>query len=290
MADATVSLPKMSAFDGVSLPLGPLTAASNGVVSLPKGLLPVPSASDAFLRTSQQAELRTAQVQPLVQYLITQLSRSFQRDTVRVQLYGSLHHGLHVPHTSKISIDVSVSRDATAAHNVLHILASLPHRDQDSCPYLTYPVLVWHRTAQRSMMLIFYWNGTLVHVTHNNRAGVAVSELMWRTLATNPYLLLTLLHWKAQLRAHTDMLGPNHGQVSMYAVFTMLLRYLPELSRAATLGEYELSARHVVTVHLGMVPRIVRTSDTLAENINLTARSFLAPDMARYLLNIPTLS
>ena len=267
------------------------------VVPVPTGLLPTPDeyhhTSDAFRRAShhlvQQAEVRATQVQPLILYLTGQLARAFHGITFRVQLYGSLHHGLYLSNTSKINIDVSVADGGPEPANVLHILASLLQGDQCSCPWLAYPVLVWHRTVHRPLILMLFWNGILVHLTHNNIVGLRVSDLMWRTLSPDPYMRLTLLHWKFHFRQSTQVLGPNHGQVSTYALFTTLLQYAAELPVPASLEAYEMCARRIVTIHLGLLPRLARTRDTLSPDANLTAHSFLAPDAARHLLQLPVL-
>jgi hypothetical protein len=242
----------------------------------------------------QQTELRATQVPPLVRYITSQLARAFPGCTFNVRLYGSLHHGLYVCGSSKIHLDLAPAEcegQLPNGNNVLHILAALLQNDVATCPFVTYPLLLWHRTVQRPVMLLLYWNGILVHVTYNNRAAIQVSELMWRVLALHPYLRLTLLHWKTHLRTHTtELVGPNSGQVSTYALFTIVLGGLSDLhATCSTLRLFEASARQLVVRHLAMVPRFVRTPDALTEHINLTARSFLAPELTKQLATLVTL-
>ena len=86
----------------------------------------------------------------------------------------SLHHGLYVPGFSKLCVDVN-AKSPVDAHNVLHILAAVFQSERSASPDVTYPTLLWHRTAQRPEVLLFFWRGVLVHVTHGNRSGMATS-------------------------------------------------------------------------------------------------------------------
>ena len=117
-------------------------------------------------------------------------------------------------------------------------------------------------------------------------------QFLWRTLAGHPNLRLTLLHWKAHLRdcASKLWLGPNAGQVSTYALFTILYRNGGcELDNLASPSAYEAAARLMACSVLRLVPRVARTPDPLADHINLTAQSYHAADIVRALGSMPPL-
>ena len=126
---------------------------------------------------------------------------------------------------------------------------------------------------------------------HRNHTGVVVSNLITQTVAQNCYLRHTLFHWKQQLRMHADVsyIGSHHGQVSTYALFTILYNHLNELNASADISIFEMNARRLVMRYLQFVPRMVRTPDLLSPTINLTSGSFLAKRMAAALENIPAL-
>lgn len=168
------------------------------------------------------------------------------------------------------------------------MLAARLDRPPFASPHVTYPVLVWHRTVQRPIMLMFHWKECPVYVTYSNAAGVIVSTFMWYTLATRPLMRLTLLYWKFLLRRHTTWLGSNTGQVSTYALFAMLLQCASDLDHIKEGSTcYENLARTCVTAHLVRLPRAVRTPDPLDEDINLTSQSYQAPLVAQALRNLP---
>ena len=45
----------------------------------------------------------------------------------------------------------------------------------------------------------------------------------------------------------------------------------------------------MVVAYLGMVPRVLRTPDRLSPAHNLTARTYLAPDIAQFMATVPPL-
>jgi hypothetical protein len=113
---------------------------------------------------------------------------------------------------------------------------------------------------------------------------------MMRALNDNPSLRLTLLHWKQCMRtqAGTQYLGPNAGQVSTYALFTILLSYMKELQTGVvTIQDFEDRARRFVVAYLSMVPKRVHTTDMISATSNLTSRSYLAAEMAQELVKMP---
>ena len=215
--------------------------------------------------------------------------------TFNVQLYGSLQQGLFAPGSSKVNIDVtpqdelSFSPDSSQSGMVLRMLASALQTSSEKGGLIQHPVLVWHRTAQRPWMVMMGWDGIPVYITYHNVAGVEVSQVMTRTLSEFPSLRLTLFHWKEQLRQCRDMqfLGPNNGQVSTYALFTVLCAHIQTLMASTDLKSFEERARLVAVAHLLMVPHHQQTADMMMlEHVNLTSRSYLAPGMARALATL----
>lgn len=122
---------------------------------------------------AEQANIRAALVPPLLSYLRYGLSKAFGgHRQFRLQLYGSLHHGLFIPEVSKVCIDISPdSNSVPPPRDCLHILTSVLQQQPVVVAEPTHPVLLWHRTAQRPAMLLLMWRGVLVHVTYRNRAG-----------------------------------------------------------------------------------------------------------------------
>ena len=103
-----------------------------------------------------------------------------------VQLFGSLHHGLYVPGSSKINVDASCE-GSTGSGYVLQVLTAYLQmrlwKDKDDSTWpMQHTVLVWHRSASRPWALVLSWEGVPVHVTCCNAAGVRVSNFMLRTL------------------------------------------------------------------------------------------------------------
>ena len=230
-----------------------------------------------------QANLRAVLVPPLIAYIRSVLARLSPGVAYTVLLYGSLHHGLYVVGHSKVCIDIQAVNGAPDKH-ILHMLASAMQRETH--PKVEHPVLIWHRTVQRPAMLMLFWHGSLVHVTHHNAPARAVSEFIWRTLAYEPRLHLTLLQWKTAIRLQPPpcLLGPNVGQVSTYALFAILLANLSELSaKGGSLACFTKAAKDYVVGYLAMVPRVMQTRDPLSSQINLTAHSHLAPELATLL-------
>ena len=220
----------------------------------------------------------------------------FPGEQFDVQVYASLHQGLFVPGSSKINIDVSLVGSTKVAHaHVLQVLTShlqmlawkTGHATEAT---LQHPVLVWNRSVSRPWLLVASWEGVPVQITCENIPGVRVSEFMMRALNDNPSLRLTLLHWKQCMRtqAGTQYLGPNAGQVSTYALFTILLSYMKELQTGVvTIQDFEDRARRFVVAYLSMVPKRVHTTDMISATSNLTSRSYLAAEMAQELVKMP---
>lgn len=238
---------------------------------------------------ARQAELRATQVPPLTRHIMSQLARGFPGVEFTVQLYGSLHHGLYVPHMSKIGLDISPSlAGAPPPPHVLHVLAALLQQSVHECPFLTYPLLVWSHTVDRPLVVSLFWNGLHVNVTYRHPSAIAVSDFMACTMATNTYMRLTLLHWKAHLRQNSrPLLGANVGQVSTYALFTILLLNANRLVSASSLLEYEKRARELVCITMHLLPGIARTPDMLHNRVDLTAHAHHAPAVARALAAAP---
>ena len=112
---------------------------------------------------------------------------------------------------------------------------------------------------------------------------------MAHALAMYPLLRLTLLHWKQHMRMHiaVQYIGPNNGQISMYALFTILLSHIKSLLSTPDARTFEEKARQITIAYLNLLPRNVRTPDMLSETSNLTSRSFMGKDMARALAELP---
>lgn len=90
---------------------------------------------------------------------------------------------------------------------------------------------------------------------------------------------MTLLHWKYHLHA-AELLGPNSGQISTYALFAIMLNYIDDLV-AESLPSYEQHARRLTVAYLGMVPHVLRTEDPLCPGHNLTSRAYLSGETHR---------
>lgn len=150
------------------------------------------------------------------------------------------------------------------------------------------PALIWNRTVQRPLLLAFFWDGILVHVTTGNHAGMRVSCTMYRVLSANALLRMTLIRWKDHLRRNTDFLGPNLGQVSTYAILLVLLQYDSVLASQNWLPLYEQLARSVVAAHIGASDQPPRVCD--GSGVNVTARSYLAHHLALELTRMPSVS
>ena len=237
-----------------------------------------------------QAQIRARLVPKLIAMLQEKVANISPDVPYSVRLYGSLHHGLFVPGTSKMCIDIAPSGrlagPATAIdRNLLHILTAVLQRDTH--PLVRHPILLWHRTIHRPVMLVLFWAGIRVEVTHRNSTGLAVSELMWRVLAHEPRLCLTLLHWKTNERSRV-FIGPNAGQVSTYALLVILLANQSLLSACGPgLESFGKVARDATAQHLALTPAVMQTMDPLAPHINLTSRSHQGPELASVLLTLP---
>jgi hypothetical protein len=245
-----------------------------------------------------QSQLRNQVTTQLLSLLQSYLEREcFPGMQFDVSIYGSLHHGLFVPGSSKVNVDVTPKAEVAGAH-VLQVLTChmqmLAWKHSDKYWPLQHPVLLWHRNATRPWALVFSWEGIPVHVTCRNVSGMRVSTFMLRALNDNPSLRLTLLYWKQRLRSShqtTQYIGPNTGQVSTYALFTILLSCLKELQcGGACIKTFEERARRFAVAYLTMVPKMVRTPDRICETANLTSRSYLAAGLARELENIPQIA
>jgi hypothetical protein len=244
-----------------------------------------------------QAQLRSHVTLRLLNLLRMHLEHDcFPGEKFELQIYGSLHHGLFVPGSSKVNIDIipqGTNKAGLGSTHVLQVLAShlqtLTLKNTHGSA-LQHPVLTWHRSATRPWMVILSWEGVPVHITSGNVPGIRASQFMMCTLNNIPNLRLTLLHWKQHIRAleGTQYIGPNAGQVSTYALFTILLSYINELQPGMmALQDFEERARKFAVSYLSMVPKMVRTIDRMYETSNLTSRSFLASELARELQAIP---
>lgn len=96
-------------------------------------------------------------------------------------------------------------------------------------------------------------------------------------------LRLILMKYKERLRQGTKMLGPNVGQVSTYALYCILQGHAPSLATKKSFDDLEQYTRLVLVTHLRLVPRTLRTADLLNPEIDLTARSYRAQDLASWL-------
>ena len=234
----------------------------------------------------------------LVSYVKAVLEKHcFPGKVFNVQLYGSLQHGLFIPGSSKINIDISPEDElnwpADNAYNgmVLRMLVSWLQSSSEKRGVIQHPVLVWHRTVQRPWIVLLAWDGIPVQVTYHNVAGLRVSQLMTQTLHEFPFLRLTLLYWKEQLRKRRDVqyMGPNTGQISTYALFTVLCSHLKILMASTDLASFEQRARQVAVSHLLVISRSGETVDPIMA-VNLTSRSFLAEGMAHALAGLPAIT
>lgn len=198
-----------------------------------------------------QSQLRNVVDTRLITYLKHRLEKEcFLERQFCVQLYGSLHHNLFVPGISKINIDLSVTEGECPpvfGDRVLHVLTSVLQRSSKKDLEelrLRHPILVWHRTAHRPWLLLMEWDGIPVHVTYNNVLGVQVSKFMLHTLIDIPFLRLTLLYWKHHLRTGqpTPCMGPNTGQVSTYAIFTILYSLAHDMRFVFSITAFETIA------------------------------------------------
>lgn len=248
---------------------------------------------DAMNHMRWQAEVRASTVPAIRSLLQAFLASAFPAVApFRIRLYGSLHHGLYTT-GSKINIDVAAATEDLASNTadktmrVLSVLTAMLQQESKSLPHITHPVLLWHRTVHRPVMLLFYWKDIPVYVTFGNSQGVVASTFMWYVLAVRPLMRLTLLYWKTYLRRNTALLGPNAGQVSAYALFTIVYQNAYQLQADGLdndFGKYERTARDYVVAHL---QGRSHTPDLLAGHINLTGQAFTAPEMAEVLGALP---
>ena len=148
--------------------------------------------------------------------------------------------------------------------------------------------MIWNRTVQRPLLLALKWDGVLVHVTTGNAAGLRASCGMQEVLSTNVLLRTTMYRWKEHLRRHTEFLGPNLGQVSVYALFTLLQYYAPVLAAHQSVSTFEHCARCLVAAHLCVAPHSPQIFD--ADGVNLTPKSYLAHRLGMELMNLSQLS
>ena len=95
--------------------------------------------------------------------------------------------------------------------------------------------------------------------------------------------------WESSIKTDVSYVGPNHGQVSTYALFTILFNNLLVLNDTNDANLFESKARQLVTVQLQYLPKMIRTPDLLSQSVNLTSGSFLAKRMALALEQIPHL-
>lgn len=234
----------------------------------------------------RQMAIRNHFAEPLVSFLRTFLVRE-TGCICSFRLYGSLHHGLFVEEQSKINLDISfLSGDKALRNHILCILASILQQRDKVPPQLQYPVLIQQKTTERPLILVFLWGKIAVHVTVDNHAGVETSNLLAQGLMANPLLRLILMIYKERLRKHTQLLGSNVGQVSTYAMFNILLSHVPRLGLKKSIEELEQEVRMVLINYLRYVPRLLRTKDPLNPEIDLTARSYKAQELAKFLSNM----
>ena len=252
-----------------------------------------------YMHSTWQTEMLHCLAPRLICFIRATLEKEcFPDKRFNVQVYGSLHHGLFVPGTSKINVDISPPDDkAWSGENiyngmVLRVLASKLQSSTEQKSTVQNPILVWHRTAQRPWMVLFTWDGIPVHVTYCNAAGVHVSHFMGRILKECPYLRLTLFHWKEHLRPVRGIqyIGPNGGQVSAYTLFTTRCGHIKELMVSLNVNMFEQRARQITISHIFTIPDKVATPDVvLSDQRNLMSRCFLAKDMAQLLVALPPL-
>lgn len=270
-----------------------------------------------------QERLRCAVVPTLSHVLRLALQQAYgDAEPFVIKLYGSLQHRLYVPGYSKICLDVTrfaAQGDGTGPRDVslLHTLAA---ELQQRCPAatITHPVnggphrcvcrvyragagcvfggwgllavgppqeLIWNRTVDRPLLLAFFWDGLTVHVTTGNQAGLRVSCAMERVLADDALLHMTLFRWKDHLRRRTDLLGPNLGQVSTYALFLLLRQCAGVLQQNCGWSMYAHCARLIASAFLGTAGQPPRICDR--DGVNVTARSYHAQRLALELLRMP---
>ena len=144
---------------------------------------------------------------------------------------------------------------------VLSALAASLQRLGAGVSDLTHPVLVWHRTVQRPVMVLFHWRTMPVHVTYGNQSGVRASNFLWCTLANKPALHRVLLHWKTELRRKTNLVGPHVGQVSTYALVHIAREALSRLQVGDLRNESEYEQAHACTCGLYSGPHSRWTQD-----------------------------
>ena len=254
-----------------------------------------------YMHSTWQAEMLHGLAPRLICFLRGMLEKEcFPDNRFNVQVYGSLHHGLFVPGTSKINVDISPQDDkpwsGESMYNgmVLHMLASTLQSSLEPNGAMKNPTLVWHRTAQRPWMVLFTWDGIPVHVTYCNAAGLRVSHFMARILKECPYLRLTLFHWKEHLRPVRGIqyIGPNGGQVSAYMLFTILCAHVKELMSSLNANMFEQRARQVTISHIFAVPDklpMPAVDVVMSDQVHVMSRCFLAKDMAQMLVVLPPL-
>ena len=117
-----------------------------------------------------QAQLRTHVSMRLLTLLKHYLERDcFPGEIFNLQIYGSLHHGLFVPGSSKINIDVSIvgCGTVTGAH-VLQVLTShLQMLAWKNGPTdLQHPVLALHRSVTGPWLIMVSWEGVPIHIAY----------------------------------------------------------------------------------------------------------------------------
>lgn len=206
----------------------------------------------------QQAELRNTVVQSVAAHLRDALTRHLAgAPAFHVRLYGSLHHGLHVPTHSKVCLDVfDPAATAASRENLLHVLAGNIVRESDT---IRHPVLVWNRTATRPLVLRFFYGA---HVTVNNHSGLEASAQMAAIIFANPSLHAILYDWKQRLvgGGGDPLLGPNDGQVSSYVLVLLAYDCYSEALRAGVIrsdadADTEPRLRDLVAARLAGHPR-----------------------------------
>lgn len=237
---------------------------------------------------NRQFHLRKKLAEPIVVFLQSLLIREVGVQA-EIKLYGSLHHGLFVEGYSKINLDIVCPEGHQHIQNhVLQILASLLQQEPGKISMIPKevkaPVLIHNKTVERPYILSFLWLGVPVFVTAGNSAGIAVSNAMFRVLATNPMLRMVMMTYKMLLRTQTNLLGPNAGQVSTYAILTIIVHRLAKRSLSSSdYREFEKRVRQEIIEHLQSAPRLPYTCDLLNKDLNLTAQSYRARELVQYL-------
>ena len=156
---------------------------------------------------------------PIVRFVIDEIKAILPTCTIRV--YGSLIEGTCIPGTSKVCLDVSLVPQGESSIYVLckinnylqrRAILDTHYKIRNSC-------VIHQKTTHRPYILTLWCQSLQINVTYENVRGMLCSLHIRRIFLHDPKLQSVYLYIKHELKARTNLVGPNFGQISTYALF-----------------------------------------------------------------------